>query len=78
MTTVLETIITDTATGVAIVLPKEALDLLGADRGQTILITEAPGGGLRLTRSNPDSQRQIQHAYEAMERYPEALKKLAQ
>ena len=60
----------------ALILPKEALALLHADQGHDVYLSETPGG-LKITRTNPDFERQIQLAYEAMDRFPNVFATLA-
>ncbi len=69
--------ITTVGTSAGIILPKAALQQLRAEKGQKLFVTEAPGGGLRLSRFDPDFERQMRYAYEAMDLYPDALKELA-
>jgi len=73
----LQLTITQVGTSAGIILPKSALQQLQAARGQKLFVTEAPGGGLRLSRFDPDFERQMKHAYEAMDAFPDALKELA-
>lgn len=69
--------ITTVGTSAGIILPKAALQQLRAEKGHKLYVSEAPGGGVRLSRFDPDFERQMKHAYEAMDLYPDALKELA-
>jgi putative addiction module antidote len=69
--------ITTIGTSAGIILPKAALQQLHAEKGQKLFVTEAPGGGLRISRFDPEFERQMRYAYEAMDRFPDALKELA-
>ncbi len=69
--------ITKIGTSAGIILPKAALQQLKAKQGQKVYLTEAPGGGLKLTRFDPEFEEQVRHAYEAMDLYPDAMKELA-
>lgn len=69
--------ITTVGTSAGIILPKAALQQLKAEKGQKLYLSEAPGGGVRLSRFDPDFERQMKHAYEAMDLFPDALKELA-
>ena len=73
----MEVTITRVGTSAVIILPKAALQQLHAERGQKLFVTEAPGGGLRISRFNPEFERQMRYAYEAMDLFPDALKELA-
>lgn len=44
---------------VALVLPPEARERLGVRPGDTVYLTEAPGGGWRITAADPDFARQM-------------------
>ncbi len=69
--------VTKVGTSAGIILPKAALQQLKVKQGQKVFLTEAPGGGLKLTRFDPEFETQMRHAYEAMDLFPDALKELA-
>ncbi len=69
--------ITTVGTSAGIILPKAALQQLKAEKGQKLYLSEAPGGSVRLSRFDPEFERQMKHAYEAMDLFPDALKELA-
>lgn len=65
---------------VGLVLPKEALARLNAAEGDTLTLTDAPGGGLRMTLT-PEGQEQFTSQMKAAEkvirRYRNTLRELA-
>jgi len=63
---------------VGLVLPKEALARINVDNGDSLYLTEATGGGFRLTASNPESAPKMKAAESLSRRYRHALKKLAE
>lgn len=62
---------------VGIVLPKDALAHLRASEGDTISVTEAPDGSLRLSPSNTEVNRQMEAVQDVMKRYRHTLRELA-
>ena len=62
------------STGVT--LPKEVLDRLKIQSGDTVYLTESPDG-YRLTAYNPNFARQMEAAQSVMGRYKDALRELA-
>ena len=62
---------------VGVVLPKEALNRLQVEEGDTICLTEAPDGSLRVTPNNPDVTRQLEAAQDIIRRYRNTLRELA-
>jgi putative addiction module antidote len=63
-----------TSTGV--VLPKELLARLKVGQGDTLYVTETPGG-LMLTPYDPTVERQVEIGRELMKRYRDTLRALA-
>ena len=61
-----------------IVLPKEALQAMKVEEGATLYITEAPKGAVQLTPEQKDFAQMMQVAEKGMQRYRNALRKLAQ
>lgn len=59
-----------------VTLPKEALALLRAGEGDTIYLTEAPGG-LKLTPYAEDFEEQMEAFEEGRKAYRHALRELA-
>ena len=60
-----------------LVLSEEAPARLGVKEGDTLYLTEAPGGGYRLTPYDPDFAQQMKLAEEIMRGDREALRALA-
>lgn len=61
---------------VGVVLPKELLARLNLAEGDTVQAVETPDG-LRLTRTDPDMERQMEVAREVMRRRRAVLRELA-
>jgi len=59
------------------IVSKEAKAKLNVQKGDILYLTEAPGGGLRLTPYNPDFERQMTSAEQIMREDREILKVLA-
>lgn len=59
------------------ILNKEAKAKLNVKKGDTLYLTDAPDGGLRITPCNPDFQRQMALAEEIMHDDREILRALA-
>lgn len=65
---------------VGVVLPKEALARLDADEGDTLTLTDAPDGSLRVTPSKTGSEQfagQMKAAEKIIRRYRNTLRELA-
>jgi putative addiction module antidote len=62
---------------VGLVLPKEALAHMKVDEGDTVCVTEATDGSLRLTPSNAEVSRQLEVADDIIRRYRHTLRELA-
>ena len=62
---------------VGLVLPKEALARLNVKEGEALYLTEAPGGGFRVTASDPGFARKMEVAESLNRRYRNALNELA-
>ena len=60
-----------------VVLPKEALTRLNAEEGDTLVFSEAPDGGFRVTPDKDDFARQMAVAEDLAKRYRNALRELA-
>lgn len=60
-----------------IVLPEEALHLLGAKEGDTLTSTDEGGGTLRLSALRPETARQMERAEDILQRYQNTLRELA-
>lgn len=77
MAMVLELKLRKVGNSVGVVLPKEALTYLHAHEGDTVCVTEAPDGSLRLCPTNPDVMRQLAAAQHVIRRYRHTLRELA-
>jgi putative addiction module antidote len=60
-----------------IVLPKEALQTLNVREGDTLYLTEAPQGALRMTPERPGFEEKMKIADSLMNRYRNAFRELA-
>jgi putative addiction module antidote len=69
--------VTSVGTSAGVILTKEALAALRVEKGDSLFLTEAPGGGFRLTPYNPDFERQMQLAEKVMHEDREVLRALA-
>jgi putative addiction module antidote len=69
--------VTSVGTSAGVILTKEALAALRVEKGDSLFLTEAPGGGFRLTPYNPDFERQMQLAETVMHEDREVLRTLA-
>jgi putative addiction module antidote len=61
---------------VGVVLPKELLAELDADEGDTLFVVRTPDG-LRLTKTDPDFEQDMQTARRLMKRWHNVLHELA-
>jgi putative addiction module antidote len=69
--------ITTVGASAGLILTKEAMSRLKVQKGDTLFLTEAPGGGYRLTPYNPDFEHQMKLAEEIMHDDREILRALA-
>ncbi len=60
-----------------IVLPKEALQTLRVEEGDTLYLTEAPNSSLTITPDSPGFDKKMQIAESLMGRYRNAFRELA-
>ena len=74
---VLELKIRKVGNSVGVVLPKEALTRLNAGEGDTLVFTESPDGGFRVTPDKKDFAHQMAVAEDIAKRYRNALRELA-
>jgi len=63
---------------VGLVLPKEALSYLKVGEGDTLSVTKAADGSLRLSPTTVEVARQMTVAQDLMKRYRNTLRELAQ
>ena len=68
--------VTAIGNSMGIVLPKEALTKLKADKGDVLYLVEGPGG-LTLTPYQQDFETQMKAAGKVMKKYRNALRQLA-
>ncbi|MES2262054.1 MAG: transcriptional regulator [Pseudomonadota bacterium] len=59
------------------ILNKEAKAKLGVQKGDSLFLTDAPDGGLRITSYDPDFERQMALAEQIMHDDREILRALA-
>jgi putative addiction module antidote len=69
--------VTTVGSSAGFILTKEAMATLKIKKGDTVFLTEAPGGGFRLTPYDPDFERQMMLAQEIMHDDREILRALA-
>ncbi|OFW18793.1 MAG: AbrB family transcriptional regulator [Acidobacteria bacterium RIFCSPLOWO2_02_FULL_65_29] len=62
---------------VGIVLPREALTHLNVGEGDTVCVTDAAGGSLRLSPGTAESRRQLEAAQNVIRFYRNALRELS-
>ena len=74
---VLELKLRKVGNSVGLVLPKEALTYLKADVGDTICVTEAADGSLRMSPTSAETTRQLEVAQGIIRRYRNTLQELA-
>ena len=68
--------LTQIGNSVGVVLPKEALAQLKIDKGDTVFLTETPGG-FKLTPYDPAIEEQLKLGREIMHEYRDPLRALA-
>lgn len=69
--------ITTVGSSSGVILTKEAMSRLKVKKGDILYLTEAPGGGFRLTPYDPDFARQMALSEEIMHDDREILRALA-
>ena len=62
---------------VGVVLPKEALAKLESNEGDTLILSDTPGGGFRVTPNKSDFAEQMSVAEDIAKRYRNTLRELA-
>ncbi|MGA3004663.1 MAG: AbrB/MazE/SpoVT family DNA-binding domain-containing protein [Acetobacteraceae bacterium] len=68
--------VTTVGSSAGVVLPKEVLTRLNVEKGDSLFLTDAPGG-YRITPYNPDFERQMTLVRRAMNERRNVLKELA-
>jgi putative addiction module antidote len=74
---VLELKLRKVGNSVGVVLPKEALARLSSKEGSTLVLTDSPDGGFRLTSNQADFGQQMKAAEDIIGRYRNTLRELA-
>lgn len=69
--------VTTVGASAGFILNKEAMARLKVQKGDTVYLTEAPGGGYRLSPYNPDFERQMSLAEAIMHDDRDILRALA-
>lgn len=68
--------LTTVGNSTGVILPKEALAKLRAEKGDEIFLVETPSG-YEITAYDPDFERQMKLGKQVMRRYRNALRELA-
>jgi putative addiction module antidote len=74
---VLELKLRKVGNSVGVVLPKEALAHLQVEEGDSICVTDAADGTLRVSATGPEFTRQMEVARGVLKRYRNAFRELA-
>jgi putative addiction module antidote len=69
--------VTTVGNSTGIVLPKEVLERLQVEKGDTLYLTESPGG-IQLTPFDPEFEKTMESGRKVMRKYRNALRKLAE
>ena len=69
--------LTQIGNSVGVILPKEALAKLGVGKGDTLYLTEASGGDMRISSYDEEIARQIGLGEEIMDEYRDTFRALA-
>ena len=69
--------ITQIGNSIGVILPKEALAKLRVGRGDTLYLTEAPGGDMRISSYDEEVARQVGLGEEIMDEYRDTFRALA-
>jgi len=69
--------ITTVGASAGIILNKEVMGKLNVKKGDSLFLTEAPGGGYRLTPYDPEFERQMSLAEEIMHDDRDVLRALS-
>ncbi len=59
------------------ILPKDALAKLGVAKGDTLYLTEAPGGDMRISSYDEDVAEEVAAGEAFMDRYRDTFRALA-
>lgn len=69
--------LTQVGNSVGVLLPKEALAKLGVEKGDTLYLTDSPGGDMRLSAYNPGVAEEITLGETFMDDYRDTFRALA-
>ena len=69
--------LTQVGNSVGVVLPKEALVKLGVEKGDTVYLTEGPGGDMLISTYSPDVADEIAMGEAFMDEYRDTFRALA-
>lgn len=69
--------LTQIGNSTGVILPKEVLGRLKLEKGDTVFVTEAAGGGLTLTPYDPTLDEQLALGREFMRQYRDTFRQLA-
>jgi len=69
--------LTQVGNSVGAVFPKEALNELGAARGDTLYLTRLPDGSMRISAYDDNVQRQIALGEQLMDEHKDVFRALA-
>jgi putative addiction module antidote len=69
--------LTQIGNSVGVVLPKEALVKLGVERGDTVYLTDAGGGEMRLSSYSPQVAEEVALGEEFMDQFRDTFRALA-
>jgi len=74
---VLELKLRKVGNSVGLLLPKEALNFLQVEAGDTVSVTKAADGSLRLSPTSAEVKKQLEVAQGVIRRYRNTLRELA-
>lgn len=69
--------LTQVGNSVGVLLPKEALAKLGVQKGDTLYLTDAPDGDMRISAYSPGVAEEIALGEEFMDEYRDTFRALA-
>ena len=69
--------LTQVGNSVGVILPKEALVKLGVEKGDTVYLTEGPGGDMHISAYSPDVVEEIAMGEAFMDEYRDTFRALA-
>lgn len=69
--------LTQIGNSVGVILPKEALAKLGVGKGDTLYLTDAPGGDMRISSYDEEVAEDVAMGEAFMDRYRDTFRALA-